>query len=534
MNFLKKMAGVTLLAGFCGIAQSATDYFVGGPTASDSNGGTTPSTALARVNKAIDKAEPGSTIYLMNGEFAPFSFPATDGEFRKAKSGAPGLPITVKPYMDAKPVIKLTQGTYYAISIGGSYITIEGLEVVGNNLDANVTIAGARNDIREVASNFPNAYQSAASGKYYPPSDPLYNSSGITNADSRKAANPLSHHIIIRNNTVRNFGCAGIGLFGDYLTVQNNLVTGNAWFTRFGCSGISVFTTRNFDNLLGVHNEIINNKVWDNKAYLKTIAAESFRDGNGIIIDSDFRTGEFRGKTLVTGNISAFNGGSGIHAFEQNNVDIVNNVVIRNGLLANSPDIYARNSDNTRVLNNIVYLRPATGIAAGRTIGVVSVKTTPKVGNTPKKSEFYTTTYDCNLYFDGNRSLDFAGRYIFADAGFSEYRLDDSRIDGTRQTKTARGPNDRFGDPQFISQALLDSASDPIALSSDLTLDPKSPVFITPRVITELNLRVRSTSPAVNGAGACQSLPGLVLPTKDRANNPRVIGAALDIGVYEQ
>jgi hypothetical protein len=110
------------------------------------------------------------------------------------------------------------------------------------------------------------------------------------------------------------------------------------------------------------------NKSYSNDSKIKWQSGCKFSDGNGIILD-DFRNtqgstyGVYTGKTLVANNITFGNGGSGIHAFASNNVDIVHNVSYLNGQRTtatpptggyNDGGIYGNATTNVRILNNII------------------------------------------------------------------------------------------------------------------------------------------------------------------------------------
>jgi parallel beta-helix repeat protein len=81
-----------------------------------------------------------------------------------------------------------------------------------------------------------------------------------------------------------------------------------------------------------------------------------FSDGNGIIVDSVRR---YRGRILVANNVAVNNGGSGIHSFKSDRVDIVNNTAYLNGA---TPElrwgqIFVQSSTDVRVVNNILWAR---------------------------------------------------------------------------------------------------------------------------------------------------------------------------------
>jgi hypothetical protein len=67
---------------------------------------------------------------------------------------------------------------------------------------------------------------------------------------------------------------------------------------------------------------------------------------------------EWKGRALIANNVSAFNGGSGIHTFRTRYVDIVNNTTYWNGQVVNYEEIFANNSQDVNILNNVIIPRP--------------------------------------------------------------------------------------------------------------------------------------------------------------------------------
>jgi hypothetical protein len=155
-------------------------------------------------------------------------------------------------------------------------------------------------------------------------------------------------------------------------------------------SGISIYQPYNSDAATGYKIIIQRNKSYGNDSKVKWQVGCKYSDGNGIIID-DTRNGQntssygvYLGKTLVANNITYNNGGSGIHAFASNNVDIVFNVSYLNGQRAvyNDGGIYGNSTTNVQILNNII-------------VGIAGKNVLTNFSNTG-----YTVNY--NLFYQGN------------------------------------------------------------------------------------------------------------------------------------
>ncbi|MHC5731795.1 MAG: right-handed parallel beta-helix repeat-containing protein, partial [Nostoc sp.] len=85
--------------------------------------------------------------------------------------------------------------------------------------------------------------------------------------------NGHSHHIRIVNNKVHKCGGAGISAIeSDYVTIDNNEVFDNAWYSVYGTSGISMLNNWNSDNKRGYKMFVTNNKTYNNRMYIPWIA----------------------------------------------------------------------------------------------------------------------------------------------------------------------------------------------------------------------------------------------------------------------
>jgi len=155
-----------------------------------------------------------------------------------------------------------------------------------------------------------------------------------------------SHHLRILNNTIKNFGAAGIvAVNSDYLTAQNNMIHhvgyGEGW-----SSGISFNSNQWFDSYAGFHNIVANNIIsgsYDNSSY--------HTDGNGIIMDLGGNTPP----VLIINNVVYGNGGRGIQALNNSNFWIVNNTSYSNGLDTSDyfPGFASNGGSNGYFINNI-------------------------------------------------------------------------------------------------------------------------------------------------------------------------------------
>jgi Secretion system C-terminal sorting domain len=166
------------------------------------------------------------------------------------------------------------------------------------------------------------------------------------------------------------FECGGGGINAiesDYITIENNKVYNNAWYSLFANSGINIFHAWNFDgNTSSYRNVIRNNISYGNEMLVPWPSAGcTFTDGNGIIIDDCRNTQSgsgiqgqlYGGKTLIENNIVYTNGGRAIHIYQSDSVTVLNNTTYKNCKTAsiNDGEITVITGTNNKVYNNIMY-----------------------------------------------------------------------------------------------------------------------------------------------------------------------------------
>jgi hypothetical protein len=366
------------LAFACSAAAWARDWHVSGD-GDDARAGTSADTAFRTLARAAAAVEPGDTVWVGDGIYT-----SNDGQALLAlsKHGRPDAWMTWRAAPGARPELRPTG--WNGILITGSYIVLDGLHVVGGN--DSLTLIDALAD----------AVLKEKDGKPYP-GNPRFNTNGIL-IDGRKVPpDAKPHHIIIRNCVVAKNPGSGIGVIeADHVTIEDNLVFENAWYTRYACSGISMLYNWAHDDAPGYHFIVRRNRVWGNKCMVPWIAIGKLSDGNGIIVDvtekrvsggaanptgiassaSDPNAGalkperpEWTHRTLIENNLSAFNGGSGIHTFRAAHVDIVNNTTYWNGSVVGYEELFANRSNDIVILNNIIVPRPGGKVTSNHRNG---------------------------------------------------------------------------------------------------------------------------------------------------------------------
>jgi Right handed beta helix region len=352
-------------------------YYVSDLTGSDANNGLLSTTPLKTLTAGYNKLAAGDTLYIMNGTYTA----AGSSILNIIKSGTASRYITFKNFTGHSPKFFVSGDVWNAVVINGSYIIFEGIELQGDN--ANLTPADAL-----------AAYNTALASGASTSVNAKYNTNGISiggpNTESK-----LPHHVVIRNCKVHDLPGGGISsIQADYTTIESNLVYNNAWYMMYAGSGISILNPINSDgpDVTKYKNVVRNNICNNNKTTIPWIGLTPPRlsDGNGIIIDvnqypyggSAASNKPYTGRTLVENNVSYNNGGSGIHAFKADHVDIINNTAYGNGTVVGYPDIYAGSSTDVKIVNNIMYARTGGKCNAAPSGGT-------------------TVTYNYNIYFNG-------------------------------------------------------------------------------------------------------------------------------------
>ncbi|MGJ5674910.1 MAG: bluetail domain-containing putative surface protein [Nostochopsis sp.] len=314
-------------------------YYVSADTGNDSNNGLSENVAFKSLQVAADKLQPGDTLYVMNGTYTQ-SDSSKDLLTVWNKGGSQDNWTTIKAYPGHTPKLKV-KGSHGINVTSSSYVRIEGLDIEGSKDD--ITLEYAQQE-------------------QYNPDNPITNSTGIRiNGHSDTG---YSSHIVISGNKFRNFTAAGIAANDtDYLTIEKNVVSGNAWYSCHGTSGITVIWNRNSDNNTSDYKMVIkDNIVYDNQSLIPWIGTGKIGEGHGIVLDTsdgtDYHAEAYQGKTLLANNTVYNNGGYGIVAFRNTNVDIVNNTTYQNARnpLTNG-EIAVLSSQNVRGYNNITYAR---------------------------------------------------------------------------------------------------------------------------------------------------------------------------------
>lgn len=366
----------------------AATYYVA-PSGNDSNSGLLTTAPLATPQAALNKALPGDTVLLRGGTYT-FSNGSTPLRFSTAHRGSDTSWLVVKNYPGETPVIQITRAgaVWNAIELhNAAYVEISGLTLLGWNDE--ITLAEAKTDAQSASAS------------------PVYNGNAIS-ADGRdrngivRNSTNRPRHLRVLGNTVRKFPGAGISFIqSDYINTEGNTVQDCAWYTRYGSSGISIFQPWNYDTSTADYRiRVIGNRCFGNKTLVEWVEIGALSDGNGIIIDDGRNTqdgstrGAYTGRILVANNLVVNNGGSGIHSYVSDKVDIVHNTAYYNGQVLNYGEIFSNESGNVRIYNNICVARPDRAIN----------KQNPQSTNLDYRGNIYYGGYANAAYYTANNT----------------------------------------------------------------------------------------------------------------------------------
>ncbi len=344
-------------------SQDARQLYISA-TGNDSNDGSSPEKSWRSFNKVLSNMMAGDIINIMPGTYSAQNTYKPLIDLKEIHSGTEDGYITFRAYdPDNRP--KFTaggKGVWQCVKIEASYIIFDGIEMEGNNARLD-SVAADKIAYDYKYNNIKNWNDLA-----------VYNTNGIS-VGSGGTGTSFPNHVIVRNCIIHDFPGSGVGAQqSDYVTFENNTIYNNAWFTMYACSGISILNPVNSDEETSTYKNVVTgNTVFNNHTKIKWYASNNprFSDGNGIIMDVNLapdnssteevkEDGAYRGRTLVANNVCYFNGGSGIHAFKAQNVDIFNNTTFMNEQRYNGDygEIFSQSGKNNRIINNIMYSKP--------------------------------------------------------------------------------------------------------------------------------------------------------------------------------
>ena len=327
--------GVVLLTATPAAADGDPSTYYVSVSGNDGSDGQSQATAFRTITHAMNRAQPGQTIYVMNGTYNEHVFITTSGTSNAY------IRLTAAP--GHSPVIERNTGN--AVQVRGSYIEVSGFEVRGVGYSAS-------------------------------------NNSGYGMLADK------THHVSFQNNIVHGFATSGISTYqASHVSIAYNTVYENSLWGPEQGSGISIFQPVNMgfgDDGFSFSNYIVGNTVYANENRIPASYGNGTEvtDGNGIIVDSTKATG-YTGRTFIANNTAFNNGGRGINVFNSEHVWVLQNTTYKNtwssALRGTRSEIAAWDSNDVLLANNIV--EPIAGSRGVAVSGNVTVGGNFVVGN---------------------------------------------------------------------------------------------------------------------------------------------------------
>ena len=338
--------------------------YVDSQSGNNLNQGTSETSPLKTIWKAISLAKNNTKILVKNGIYTNINF--GQGKFKKLFPAAniKNLNNLVLKNFDSnhRPVIKFDGSAGINID-NGHFLEISGFEIIGPAYE--ITKKEALSDRIKKRSVYMNG---------------------------RGLVIWSGTHIKISNIIIH--GAPGCGLRAnqaDYIIFENNTIFNNTWWTSHGEAGIVLAESKNSDEKMLDKMFILNNKVFNNikripfysphmqdQDYLNAHQMEEARPGYGsktakFIIDGpgisltrnshDNFYGKKYGGFVIANNQCYKNGINGISVHKTENVKILNNVIWNNGQVPKFPAVENRqpfagitinNSDKFILIGNFV------------------------------------------------------------------------------------------------------------------------------------------------------------------------------------
>ncbi len=418
-------------------------YYVNGDTGCDGNDGLSEETPLKTINAAHDRSRPGDTIIIHESK-KPYCWHEDDdyhhdGPLIINNSGLPHAWISYKAAPGEHPVLK-SNGEWNTMYIQACYVLLDGLTIEG--LADEVSYDYAWDLYYEGLNGMPQRPGRAMSiaqtnGISIEPITP--HASGTYRAEEKEynLSVIVPHHIIIRNCTVNMVAGSGIGIrFSDYVTIENCTSINNGWWNIYATSGLGTLGNVDIDDNTEDYKIIFRNNITaGNRHFIPWLHLKRLSDGNGIILDT---TTGYDGRILCVNNLCYENGGSGIHAFRSDRVDIINNTILYNNATPalNYSDLYGNTADFINMFNNIVYSRPGAK-------------------ESPFDARNIGCAYDNNIFFNYNSDSKVGTAYKGTKVGSeNQYRADPMFT----ELKPVRHNYDTFVYPDDWSEEKKDNA----------------------------------------------------------------------------
>ena len=454
-----------------------------------------PTSAFNDVGAAIGALAPGDTLYIM-GELTndsyddTYSFTSVDDAHLWHKEntikinnlhGSSGSPITITSYADDPAILKGDGANILRIT-SSSHLVIENLEIYGEVERIPLSTAKAvqftyrLEDGGDILYRVDPSLNDAQIGQLELPIIGSVIRTSYTDTRGLYMSNNC-HHVIIRNNHIHHVPGNGLRVANsEHVAVVGNKVHDTSRKSYSGTHGLVVTHTLDnlaadpdyFSSMVDIDEDyravVIGNEVYQNYNEIyswvgtKTFITTRIDEGKGVSLqrNNDFKKSTSR--VLVANNVAYWNGYSGIHSNDGDNIDFFGNTAYMNSYT-----------------NTVTY---ANGEQRGKNIGIsMSGGTGCRIANNIAVIDTSWDAFPVSITTD-----------------MSDIMISNNVVYGT-----GTPPLTRDADETQVSTSMI--SADP--LFADVSTCDYRPTATSPKVC---NFTVRTTSPAINQGNHLYSL----------------------------
>jgi hypothetical protein len=306
------------------------------PNGSDTNDGSA-ARPFKTLLKAARSVAPGQTIYVRGGIYTNDEYGqdwATRTKSNIAQLNTPGradAPIVLRPL--GNEYVKFVSDVGGLVVSGAHHWTIKGLEIEGPKNTLSLQVA---------MDNWWADTGGRISGR------------GIANKDATPG-----DHLTIEDCIVHGFPGAGITSgTAEFVTVRNNIVYDNAWWSTGGVHGISISSPTTAAGNAGVETVVYEgNLVFGNQSLVishvfdKGFVTLDIDEGNGMHLQDTARV--FSGVARVSDNVAFYNGKGGLGVNTMDRVRMTRNAFFANARTVDTAELVIQSSTFDSVVNNL-------------------------------------------------------------------------------------------------------------------------------------------------------------------------------------
>jgi hypothetical protein len=341
------------------------------------------------LQAAAKVVTPGTTIYLRGGDYynaeyqAPAAGRAINNLARFTTVATAANPIIIRPL--GNEYVRLRSDVDGLVFANARYFVVQGLEFEGTA--ASITYDTAMNNWWVEDGN-------------------LMSGRGVVNA--------ASQHITITDCVIHDFAGAGIASNdADWITVRDNIIYNNGWWTTGGVHGVANSkltttdtTTANAEKMILQGNLVFSNQsLIISHVFSKGAVTLTIDEGNGLHLQNNL--GTYQGRARVENNLLLFNGKAGVGLNTIDRVSLLRNSFYQNNRVVDTGEIVLQASTLTDASNNLIHPRTTRTTIKDSSKAYTNVNANATVGTNTDGTSF-PSVQRLSAVFKAPESLDFS------------------------------------------------------------------------------------------------------------------------------